>query len=136
MKVLSSFVKNKTEYEMRNSDMISGVCSSDLPKIKVAPKPVAGATNAFKTMNDTVKKFAEDAKARTEALTADFQERSKEALAKSSTLAEEAVEFTKANVETMVDAGKNPAKNLETLGKEGVDYSGRAWSRERVCRDV
>src|SRR3546814_4531912 len=73
-------------------------------------------------MNDTVKKFAEDAKARTEALTADFQERSKEALAKSSKLAEEAVEFNKANVEALVEAGKIAAKNLETLGQEGVAF--------------
>jgi len=97
------------------------------PKIKVAPKPVAAATKGFKTMNDTVKKFAEDAKARTEALTADFQERSKEALAKSSKLAEEAVEFNKANVEALVEAGKIAAKNLETLGQEGVAFARKSF---------
>src|SRR3546814_4238487 len=52
------------------------------PKIKVAPKPVAAATKGFKTMNDTVKKYAEDAKARTDALTAHFQSRSTDALPK------------------------------------------------------
>src|SRR5690606_10469372 len=57
------------------------------PKIKAAPKPLAAATKGFQTMNETVKKFAEDAKVRAEALTADLQERSKEALAKSSKLA-------------------------------------------------
>jgi len=97
------------------------------PKIKVAPKPAAAATKGFKTMNDTVKKFAEDAKARTEALTADFQERSKEALAKSSKLAEEAVEFNKANVEALVEAGKIAAKNLETLGQEGVAFARKSF---------
>src|SRR3546814_2545255 len=104
------------------------------PKIKVAPKPVAAATKGFKTMNDTVKKFAEDAKARTEALTADFQERSKEALAKSSKLAEEAVEFNKANVEALVEAGKNTAKHLETLGQERSEERrvGKEWVR--TCR--
>lgn len=97
------------------------------PKIKVAPKPVAAATKGFKTMNDTVKKFAEDAKARTEALTADLGERAKEALAKSSKLAEEAVEFNKANVEALVEAGKIAAKNFETLGQEGVAFARKSF---------
>src|SRR3546814_12397987 len=44
---------------------------------KAAPKPVAAATKGFRTMNDTVKKFADDAKARTEALTTDMNERAK-----------------------------------------------------------
>jgi len=97
------------------------------PKIKAAPKPIAAATKGFQTMNDTVKKFAEDAKARAEALTADLQERSKEALAKSSKLAEEAVEFNKANVEALVEAGKIAAKNFETLGQEGVAFARKSF---------
>ena len=95
--------------------------------LKAAPKPVAAATKGFKTMNDTVKKFAEEAKTRTEALTADFQERSKEALAKSSKLAEEAVEFNKANVEAFVEAGKIAAKGIETLGQEGVAFARKSF---------
>jgi phasin family protein len=97
------------------------------PKTKAAPKPVAAAAKGFKTMNDTVKKFAEDAKTRAEALTADFQERSKEALAKSSKLAEEAVEFNKANVEAFVEAGKIAAKGIETLGQEGVAFARKSF---------
>ncbi len=97
------------------------------PKIKAAPKPVAATAKGFQTMNDTVKKFAEDAKARAEALTADLQERSKEALAKSSKLAEEAVEFNKANVEALVEAGKIAAKNFETLGQEGVAFARKSF---------
>ena len=95
--------------------------------LKAAPKPVAAATKGFKTMNDTVKKFADEAKTRAEALTADFQERSKEALAKSSKLAEEAVEFNKANVEALVEAGKIAAKGIETLGQEGVAFARKSF---------
>ena len=95
--------------------------------LKAAPKPVAAATKGFKTMNDTVKKFADEAKTRAEALTADFQERSKEALAKSSKLAEEAVEFNKANVEALVEAGKIAAKGMETLGQECVTYARKSF---------
>lgn len=94
---------------------------------KAAPKPAAVVTKGFKTMNDTVKKFADEAKTRAETLTADFQARSKEALAKSSKLAEEAVEFNKANVEALVEAGKIAAKNLETLGQEGVAFARKSF---------
>lgn len=95
--------------------------------IKAAPKPVAAATKGFKTMNDTVKKFADEAKTRAETLTADFQAKSKEALAKTSKLAEEAVEFNKANLEALVEAGKIAAKNAEVLGQEGVTFARKSF---------
>ncbi|OWQ91085.1 phasin family protein [Sphingopyxis witflariensis] len=95
--------------------------------VKAAPKPVAAATKGFKTMNDTVKKFADEAKTRTEALTADFNEKAKEAMAKTSKIAEEAVEFNKANVEALVEAGKIAAKNLEVLGQEGVTFARKSF---------
>lgn len=94
---------------------------------KTAPKPAAFATKGLKTMNDTVKKFADEAKTRAETLTADFQARSKDAFAKSSKLAEEAVEFNKANVEALVEAGKIAAKGLETLGQEGVAFARKSF---------
>ncbi|MGN6691270.1 MAG: phasin family protein [Sphingopyxis sp.] len=94
---------------------------------KTAPKPAGLATKGLKTMNDTVKKFADEAKTRAEALTADFQARSKDAFAKSSKLAEEAVEFNKANVEALVEAGKIAAKGLETLGQEGVAFARKSF---------
>jgi len=84
--------------------------------LKAAPKPVAAATKGFKTMNDTVKKFADEAKTRAEALTADFNEKAKEA-----------VEFNKANVEAFVEAGKIAAKNLEVLGQEGVTFARQSF---------
>jgi phasin family protein len=95
---------------------------------KAAPKPVAAtASKGFKTMNDTVKKMAEDAKARTEALTADFNEKAKEAMAKTSKIAEEAVEFNKANIEALVESGKIAAKGMETLGQEGVSFARKSF---------
>ncbi|SNS54949.1 phasin family protein [Sphingopyxis indica] len=94
---------------------------------KAAPKPAAAPTKGFKTMNDTVKKFADEAKTRTEALTAEFNEKAKEAMAKSSKLAEEAVEFNKANLEALVESGKIAAKNLETLGQEGVAFARKSF---------
>ena len=104
------------------------VAKTIAPKpVKAAPKPAAAVTKGFKTMNDTVKKFAEEAKTRTEALTADFNEKAKEAMAKTSKLAEEAVEFNKANVEALVESGKIAAKGIETLGQEGVTYARKSF---------
>ena len=94
---------------------------------KAAPKPAALATKGFKTMNDTVKKFADEAKTRTEALTADFNEKAKEAMSKTSKLAEEAVEFNKANIEALVESGKIAAKGIETLGQEGVTFARKSF---------
>ncbi len=94
---------------------------------KAAPKPVAATSKGFKTMNDTVKKFADEAKTRVEALTADFNDRAKEAMSKSSKLAEEAVEFNKANVEALVESGKIAAKGMETLGQEGVAFARKSF---------
>lgn len=87
-----------------------------------ATTPVAIAKEGFKTMNDTVKKFADDAKTRFETLTADMNGRSKEAMEKASKLAEEAVEFQKANIEALVESGKIAAKGLQNLGEEGVAF--------------
>lgn len=95
--------------------------------IKAAPKPVAAASKGFKTMNDTVKKFADEAKTRTEALTADMNAKAKEAMAKTSKIAEEAVEFNKANVEAIVEAGKIAAKGIEGLGQEGVTFARKSF---------
>jgi len=95
--------------------------------LKAAPKPVAAVSKGNKTMNDTVKKFADEAKTRTEALTADFNAKAKDAMSKTSKIAEEAVEFNKANVEAFVEAGKIAAKNLEVLGQEGVTYARKSF---------
>ena len=104
------------------------VAKTIAPKpVKAAPKPAAAVTKGFKTMNDTVKKFADEAKTRAEALTADFNAKAKDAFSKSSKLAEEAVEFNKANVEALVEAGKIAAKGLETLGQEGVAFARKSF---------
>lgn len=97
------------------------------PKTVKAATPVAAATKGLKSMNDTVKKFADEAKTRAEALTADMNSRAKEAMSKTSKLAEEAVEFNKANVEAIVEASKIAAKNLQTLGQEGVTFARKSF---------
>src|SRR3546814_5946514 len=48
-------------------------------------------------------------------------------MAKSSKRAEEAVEFNKANLEALGESGKIAAKNLETLGQEGVAFARKSF---------
>lgn len=91
----------------------------------VAAEPVKRAASASKgtmNMNDIISKFAAEAKARTEAMTAEFSERTKDALANSSKLAEDAAAFNKGNVDAVVASGKIAAKNLETLRDESTSY--------------
>ncbi len=97
------------------------------PTVKAATKPVAAAAKGLKTMNDTVKKFADETKTRVENLSADFNARAKEAVAKSSKLAEEAAEFNKANLEAIVEASKIAAKNAQVLGQEGVTFARKSF---------
>lgn len=92
-----------------------------------ATSPVAVAQKGLKTMNDTVTKFANDAKTRFETLTADMNGRSKEAMEKASKLAEEAVEFQKANIEAIVESGKIAAKGVQTLTEEGVAFGRKSF---------
>jgi phasin family protein len=92
------------------------------PTVSAAATPVAAVQKGLKTMNDTVKKFADEAKTRFETMTADMNGRSKEAMEKASKLAEEAVEFQKANIEAIVESGKIAAKGMQVLGEEGVAF--------------
>lgn len=67
-------------------------------------------------MNEFVSKFAEQAKARAEAMSAEFGART-----------QEAVEFSKSNVEAVVESGKIAAKNLEALREEGMSFARKSF---------
>lgn len=100
---------------------------------QAATKPVAAAAKGLKIMNDTVKKFADETKTRMETLTTDMNGRTKEAMAKSGKLAEEAVAFNKANLEALVEAGKIAAKNMEVLGQEVVAFGRKSVEEATVA---
>ncbi|WP_084583481.1 phasin family protein [Sphingomonas azotifigens] len=58
---------------------------------------------------------------------ADFNERTKAAVEKSTKLVEEANEFAKGNIEALVESGRIAAKGFESLGQEAADYSRRSF---------
>jgi phasin family protein len=96
----------------------------------IAPNPVAAAAattvntvqKEAKTMNETVTKFVEDAKTRTEAAVGDFQNRAKAAVEKGQAGLADVAEFSKGNVEAMVASAKVAAKGAQDIAAYTVEY--------------
>lgn len=65
--------------------------------------------------------------AKAQALFADFNDRAKAAVEKSTKLAEEANEFAKGNLEAFVESGKIAAKGFEAFGQEAAEYNRKAF---------
>lgn len=83
-------------------------------------------------MNDVIetgKKFAEDTKVKLETAYADFNEKAKGHVEKSTKAIEELSDIAKGNVEAMVESGKIAAKGIETMGQEAVDYSKKNFEK-------
>ncbi|MEC3909946.1 phasin family protein [Sphingobium sp. CR2-8] len=92
------------------------------------PLPAEG-TKTMTEVIETGKKFAEDTKAKFETAYADFNEKAKVGVEKSTKAMEELSDIAKGNVEAMVESGKIAAKAMETLGQEAVDYSRKNFEK-------
>lgn len=79
--------------------------------------------------NETQKNFkaGKDAAERIQAVFGDVNARAKDAIEKSTKLAEEATDLTKGNVEALIASSKLAAKGVETLTQEAADYSRRSF---------
>ena len=93
------------------------------------PLPVLEGTKSMTDLIETGKKFAEDAKAKLETAYADFNEKAKASVEKSTKAIEELSDLTKGNVEALVESGKIAAKGIETLGQDAVDYSRKNFEK-------
>lgn len=104
---------------------------------KVAAKSAAKAPTAAK-LKDTImtktQNVAEDFTAKLKEVAADAQTRAKDAFEKSQAYAAEYGEFTKGNVEALVESGKILAAGLQDMGKEYVAEGKTAL--ETVTADV
>ncbi len=104
---------------------------------KTAPRKAAKATTAT-PLKDTImaktKTAAEDFTAKVQETVAEAQERAKAAFEKSQALFGDAGEFTKGNVEALVESGKILAAGLQTLGKDYVAEGKTAF--ETVQADI
>ena len=80
-------------------------------------------TDTVNTLTDNATTMMNQAKARTETIVADMQTKAKDAADKGQELAKDAVEFTKGNVEAMVESAKITAKGVEAMATEFVSFA-------------
>ncbi|MEI9927279.1 MAG: TIGR01841 family phasin [Sphingomonas sp.] len=65
--------------------------------------------------------------AKAQAFFADFNDRTKAAVDKSTKLVEEANDFAKGNIEALVESSKITAKGIESFGQEAAEYSRKSF---------
>lgn len=87
-----------------------------------APEAATAAVKEAKIM-ETI----ETNVAKAQAFFADFNDRAKAAVEKSTALVAEANEFAKGNLEAVVESGKIAAKGFESLGQDAAEYSRKSF---------
>jgi phasin family protein len=88
--------------------------------------PIHTSVKGTKSMTDTVKNYADAAKAQFEAMFgdnfADFGTKAKDMMAQGQKVAAEVVEFSKGNLEAVVESSKITAKGAQVIAKDSFDY--------------
>lgn len=84
-------------------------------------------------MTDTVKATAEKTAEKATEFFADIREKATEAAEKGKKFAAEAVEFNKANVEAVVEAGKIVAKGAQEISKTNMDFAKKNFEEVQVA---
>lgn len=84
-------------------------------------------------MTDTVKATTEQVTEKATAYFADVREKATEAAEKGKKMAADAVEFNKANIEAMIEAGKIVAKGAQEMGKTNLDYAKKNFEEVQVA---
>ena len=99
------------------------VVAKKAPAKKAAPKAAATATNPVTKLKDTIMATAAktDFTAQAKEMAADVQERVKGAYSKATELASEAGDFSKANLEAVVESGKILFAGTQELVKSDVE---------------
>ncbi|MET3760762.1 phasin family protein [Sphingomonas sp. UYEF23] len=102
------------------------VSSVSAPITTPAPTPVVAAAAAVAQKEakimETVQSAADTTQARAQAMFADVNDRTKTAMEKGSKMIEEMNEFSKGNIEALVESSKIAAKGIETMGQEAAEY--------------
>jgi phasin family protein len=99
---------------------------------ETATTTAAVGQTAAETVKETVKmatieNTVESNTAKAQAFFADFNDRTKAAVEKSTKLVEEANEFAKGNVEALVESGRIAAKGFESFGQDAAEYSRKSF---------
>lgn len=117
----SSVAKTKVE---------TPVASPAPDTLSVATTPIAQGVSK---MTDTVKATAEKTAEKATEFFADIREKATEAAEKGKKFAADAVEFNKANVEAVVEAGKIVAKGAQEIGKTNVEFAKKNFEEVQVA---
>jgi phasin family protein len=109
-------------------------------KQQVAPIAASAGTKGTSSMNEainkaqeTTQKLAADGTARVQAMFGEASERAKGAYEKGIKATEEFTEFSKGNVEALVESSKLAAKAVETLGQEAADYARKSFENSTAA---
>ena len=94
--------------------------------VSVEPTPIS---EGVIKMTDTVKATAEKANE----YLADVRVKATEAAEKGKKMAADAVEFNKANIEAMIEAGKIAAKGAQDMGKTNVEFAKSNFAEMQVA---
>lgn len=92
---------------------------------KPAPATIKGTTkmtDTLKTVEDTAKKFTAEAGEKAQAFFADFSTKAKAAFEKSGESLKGVAEFSKGNMEAMVESTKIAAKGTQTATQNAAEY--------------
>lgn len=84
--------------------------------------PAAAVVQKEAEIMETVQNATEETQARAQAMFADANDRTKTAMEKGSKMLEEMNEFSKGNIEALVELSKIAAKGIETLGQDAAEY--------------
>ncbi len=82
---------------------------------------------AAPAVKEKVMTTIENATGKAQALFAEWNDRTKAAVEKSTKLVEEANEFAKGNVEALVESGRIAAKGFEGLGQDAAEYGRKSF---------
>ncbi|NLS29348.1 hypothetical protein S2M10_43720 [Sphingomonas sp. S2M10] len=93
----------------------------------VAPAVTTSTAKEMTTMATNFENATANATTQAHNMFGDMNERAKAAVEKSTKMVEEANEFTKGNIEALVESGRIAAKGFESLGQEAADYSRRSF---------
>ena len=104
-----------------------------LPAVKAAPVEPTPIAQGVTNMTDTVKATAEKTTEKATEFFADVREKAADVTQKGKKFAAEAVEFNKANVEAIVEAGKIVAKGAQEMGKTNMEFAKKNFEEVQIA---
>ena len=119
--------KAKTTKTAARKSAPKAAAAKTIKTTKVASAKPAANQEGIKKMANTVKNFAEEAQAKAEEFFGDYNSKAKAAAEKGQELAKDAVEFTKGNVEAVVEAGKIGLKGSQDLTRDYVEFAKQSF---------